>query len=421
LLWALCSAAEETRLNPALNPKLRQVRCSLSGKARPFAAAGPLGLCDCCSPAKPLILDYEGVAAFPPRGSQPNARRSNALLRYASWLPVSVPEEYGAGVGLTECEPEPRLSDELGCRISIKYEHTNPSGSFKDRGLSVAVALGAALGARRFCLPTQGNAGIAAALFSARLGLPPACVWMPKSHEGNYYHQAAQHFGAEVTLHGRHIAEAGQAMREKYRDELGRGELVDLSTFFEPGRLEGKKTLGLEIAERYPSGLPDVIVYPTGGGTGLVGIWKAFEELRARGELLGQLPRMVAVQAEGCAPVVEAFDARARTVTPVESRGTAADGLNVPGAIMGHEMLRVLYDSNGCAVAVGEAELERDFARLGSLGVPAGFESAATLSALRRLLHMGFVSRDSHVLLLFTSGPAAAWQQRGAVRLTNGR
>lgn len=394
------------------------MRCSLSGKTRPFWGGAPIGLCDCCVPPRPLVLDYRrqdasnnggGVAlGSGSKGSQLGS--GNALERYAAWLPVWTAREYATGVGLTATVGLPELSEELDCEVFAKLEYTNPSGSFKDRGLAVAVALGAALGAKRFCLPTQGNAGVAAALFSARLRLPPCAVWMPTSHAHSHYYEAARHFGAEVTLAGGNIAEAGQAMRARYREELLRGELVDLSTFYEPGRLEGKKTLGLELAE-YFSPLPDVVVYPTGGGTGLVGIWKAFEELVALGQLSGRLPKMVAVQAEGCAPVVQAFAARASQVTAVESRGTAADGLNVPGAIMGHEILRVLYESKGTAVGVSEHELQRDFAWLGQRGIPAGYESAATLSALRTLVRDGFVASGHRVLLLFTSGPTAAWRR----------
>jgi threonine synthase len=403
-------APRRIHVSVVLNPLLRQVRCSLSGKARPFDALAPLGLCDCCFPARPLVLEYQtdGSSAIKEPASSCLPWGQNALERYTRWLPVSTSREYATGVGLTSTERESQLSSELDCEVLLKLEHTNPSGSFKDRGLSVGVALGAALGARRFCLPTQGNAGVAASLFSARLGLPPCAVWMPTSHEGSVYHEAALHFGAEVTLHGNNISDAGQAMRARYEDELTRGEIVDLSTFFEPGRLEGKKTLGLEIAEWFAPTLPDFIVYPTGGGTGLVGIWKAFEELRAAGELSAPLPKMVAVQAEGCAPVVRAFGARATQVTAVESRGTAADGLNVPGAIMGHEILRVLYASFGTAVFVSEQEIARDFTWLARRGIPAGYESAATVSALRGLARDGVVSRGSRVLLLFTSGPGAA-------------
>lgn len=392
-----------------LNPALTQLRCSLSGRVQPLDENRPAARCRCCEPPAPLTAEYapealgEGFARLATSGQR------TALGRYAFALPVEVPPEYAAGVGCTRAYREPRLSAELGVELYVKCESHNPSGSFKDRGLSVAVAWGRALGARRFCLPTQGNAGISAALFSARLALPPCRVWMPKNHAGSYYYYAARHFGAEITLFGDNIAAAGKAMREAYAAELARGELVDVSTFFEPGRLEGKKTLGLEIWEDFQGDPPDWIVYPTGGGTGLVGIAKAFSELASAG--VDRTPfstRLVAVQAEGCAPLVRAWEAGEQCVLPVVSKGTVADGLNVPSAIMGHEMLRVLRDSRGVALAVNEDEIARDFQRLGGIGVVSGYEGAATLSAVRRLKSRGDLAPGSRVLLLLTSGPDAA-------------
>src|SRR5262249_32329931 len=158
--------------------------------------------------------------------------------------------------------------------VHLKLEGGNPSGSFKDRGLAVAIALGRALGASRVCLPTQGNAGVAAALFCARLSMP-CLVYMPARHEHSVYHRAARHFGARVHFFGANIAEAGAEMRRVHGAEIAKGEVLDVSTFFEPGRLEGKKTMGFELVEHFgAAALPDWILYPTGGGTGLVGIWK---------------------------------------------------------------------------------------------------------------------------------------------------
>lgn len=297
------------------------------------------------------------------------------------------------------------LGAPLGMDVLVKNEGGNPSGSFKDRGLAVGVALGAACGARRFCLPTQGNAGVAACLFSARLGLPGCLVYMPEQWRGSIYHHACQFFGGEVRFAGANIAAAGQAMRRDVQAELESGELVDLSTFFEPGRLEGKKTLGLEIAlDLGGENWPDVVVYPTGGGTGLVGIWKVFLELRALSWLheTASMPRMVAVQAQRCAPVVEAFHRGLAHVAPVSSEGTVADGLDVPGAIMGHAMLRVLRESGGTAVAVSEEEICRAFSEYGRAGVTGGYESAATLAGLRALRRDGAVALGERALLINT-------------------
>ncbi|MDD5562770.1 MAG: threonine synthase [Thermoanaerobaculaceae bacterium] len=393
-----------------INPNVARLVCSNSGKEVPARGfASPVGLCPCCpSPGKPVVVEYALGQVRAELASAPlGGRDGRGIWRFAPLLPVlDVPEEYAADVGGTPVVRHRRLSADLGVEVLLKNEGTNPSGSFKDRGLAVAAALGRACGARRFCLPTQGNAGVAACLFSARLGMPGCLVYMPESYRGCVYHRACEFFGGEVRFVGANIAAAGRAMREDLAGELASGAAVDMSTFFEPGRLEGKKTMGLEIASDLGAGaLPDVIIYPTGGGTGLVGIWKAFEELSGLGILDAArtgLPRMVAVQSANCAPVVEAFEKGLADVAPVTSRGTVADGLDVPGAIMGHGILRVLRASGGAAVAVSDAAIEAAFARYGALGVNAGLESAATLAALEALLAVGDVRSGERVLLLNT-------------------
>jgi threonine synthase len=205
-------------------------------------------------------------------------------------------------------------------------------------------------------------------------------------------------------------------MREAVAGDLESGRMVDLSTFFEPGRLEGKKTMGLEIVDDFgPERLPDWILYPTGGGTGLVGIWKAFQELTALGRIdptQHALPRMVAVQSENCAPVVEAFDRGLDHVEPVQSKGTVADGLDVPGAIMGHGILATIRDSGGTAVAVSEGAIKEAFRALGRHGVATSYEGAALLAALRKLRIEGVVPVGARVLLLLTATHFVSLAQR---------
>lgn len=391
-----------------INPAIARLTCSQSGREVDSGGfSRPVGLCSCCAPSRPVVIEVDIPRARAALGgSTLLGRPGRGIWRFAAALPVEgVPEDYAADVGGTPLTRHDALSRDLGLAVWLKNEGTNPSGSFKDRGLAVGVALGAACGARRFCLPTQGNAGVACCLFSARLGLEPALIYMPDGYQGSIYHRACEHFGGEVRFSGPNIAAAGARMREVVARELADGEFVDMSTFFEPGRLEGKKTMGLEIAESLGGGpLPDWILYPTGGGTGLVGIWKAFAELRALGELASdvRLPRMVAVQAVNCAPVVEAFRRGLDRVEPVISKGTVADGLDVPGAIMGHGILRVLRESGGTAVAVGEDDLRAAFAAYGRLGVCAGVESAATLAALRAMRADGTVRPGESVLLLNT-------------------
>ena len=398
----------------SVNPSIARLVCSRSGACVGEQPTSPVGLCACCPPpGKPVVVEYDlgGLRREVERVGLHDARR-RGIFRWAALLPVrGAPEAYAADVGDTPVVPHDPLSEALGVEVFLKSEAGNPSGSFKDRGLAVAIALGAALGARRFCLPTQGNAGVAAALFCARLGLPGARVYMPERLRESVYHRACVHFGADVSFAGANIAEAGARMRADLAQPLERADYVDVSTFFEPGRLEGKKTLGLEIFEHFGAdGLPEWILYPTGGGTGLVGIWKALGELSGLGLLDGDshpLPRLVAVQSEACAPVVRALERGLEDVEPVESAGTLADGLDVPGAIMGHRILGALRESRGTALAVSEADIAAAFREHGRSGVIAGYEGAALLTALRELRARGDVAAGSRVLLLHTSGPLA--------------
>ena len=404
----------------SINPLVARLVCSVSGRevdARGFES--PIGLCGCCPPpGKPVIVEYDLARARREIAVGVDALTGPGIWKYAPLLPVhGVEPEFAADVGITATERHRALSDELRVDVWLKNEGANPSGSFKDRGLAVGIALGVACGARRFCLPTQGNAGVAAALFSSRLGLPPALVYMPDGYQGGIYHRTCEQFGGEVRFFGANIAAAGGRMRDDLKTELASGKAVDLSTFFEPGRLEGKKTMGLEIFERFGAdSLPDWILYPTGGGTGLVGIWKAIDELCELGLIergKHRLPKMVAVQSESCAPVVRSFERGLDHVEPVESRGTVADGLDVPKAIMGHRMLATLRDSGGTAAAVGEESIKKAFADYGRLGVSAGYESAALLAALRELRSREVVGKGSRVLLLNTSSPLIALGNAG--------
>jgi threonine synthase len=402
----MASIAEQSPIVPQLHPNVSGFECSKSGQAASPTARRPLGLCTCCpAPGKPLVVRYDSErvrAEWSTRSARPRG-----LFRFGAALPVTgLPPEYAEDVGGTPILRHGPLSAELGLTVYLQNESHNPSGSFKDRGLGMGIALGAAWGARRFCLPTQGNAGVAAALFSSRLRREAALVYMPEGYAGSIYHLACSHFGGEVRFGGANIAAAGKLMREALAPELASGQYVDLSTFYEPGRLEGKKTMGFEIAEAFAGQpLPDAIFYPTGGGTGLVGIWKALNELAEWG--LGdpahaRLPRLIAVQSEQCAPVVRAFEAGAEEVAPVVSKGTLADGLDVPGAIMGHAMLAAVRESGGSAIAVEEAAIQRAFVELGRQGIGAGYESAATLAALREAKQSGLVQVGQSVLLLLT-------------------
>lgn len=391
--------ASEVRMNPLIE----RLVCSKTGDEvahKDFRK--PIGL----SPAgAPVEVRYDIDSVRKALDKVPFAARSTpGMWRYAPLLPVSeVPPHFAADVGGTPVFPHPELSQELGGTVHMKNEGANPTGSFKDRGLAMAIALGTACGARQFCLPTQGNAGVAGAFFSRRMGVEPCIVHMPEGYQDGVYHRSAAFLGAEVEFFGENIAATGKRMREAVAPRLASGELVDISTFFEPGRLEGKKTMGLEIFEHFKNeSLPDYIFYPTGGGTGLVGIWKAFSELKALGLLTGALPKMVAVQSERCDPVVRSFAQGLDIVEPVQSKGTVADGMDVPGAIMGHGILRVLRESGGTAIAVSEADIVEAFTSYGQLGIPGGYESAATWAAAKAMKARGELASGASVLLLNT-------------------
>jgi threonine synthase len=386
-------------VRPVANPHVLGLRSLATGALLPADFSRPMGLHE----GLPVTFEYD-LAAIAREG---HVRAGQGIRRWGPLLPVDgMSDAFAAGVGDTPLALHERLGEPRGVALYLKHEGHNPSGSFKDRGLAVGVALGIACGAARACLPTQGNAGVAAALFSARAGLRGPIVYMPEAHRGGRYHLAAADFGAEVRFHGRHLGESGVRMRADLARELASGTYLDISTFVEPGRLEGKKTMGLEIAESFGAAQPDCIVYPTGGGTGLVGIGKAFDELAALGALPAgaRMPRMIAVQAEGCAPVVRAFEAGADDVAPVTSEGTAALGLDVPATRMGRPILELLRRSGGGAIAVSEADMAAAQRELFAAGVSASLEGAATLAAVAPLLARGTIARGSRVLLLVTAG-----------------
>ncbi len=402
--------------SPVLNSTVRALRCSWSGELAELPSRGrPAGLCRCCpSPGAPLLVEYD-LDVVRSRAGDPPWETIGGLEAFAALLPVLEPRAgYWSDVGGTPVTHQPGVSDVFDVRLTVKHEGGNPSGSFKDRGLAVAVALGVACGARRFCLPTQGNAGVAAALFSARAGIEGAVVAMPDGYQGSPYHRLAQLFGAEVRFAGATIADAGRALRAELARELASGDIVDVSTFFEPGRLEGKKTMGLELVrDLEPSDFPDVILYPTGGGTGLVGLAKAFAECVGLGLLdVAAIPRLVAVQVDRCAPVVDAWTRGAARVDAVTSGGTIADGLDVPAAIMGHGILQALHQTRGRAVAVAEDALLPAARLAGRHGLPVGLESAALVAALGLLRRDAWIAPGERVLLLVTSGPQVAVAQQ---------
>ncbi len=353
------------------------------------------------SPAgKPLFARYDLDALRSAGFTRESMRGRRAdLWRYAEVLPVrSAAAVVALGEGWTPLLDAPRTARRLGVRrVWVKDEGQNPTGSFKARGLCMAVSRALELGASAIALPSAGNAGSAAAAYGAAAGLPVHVV-VPKDTPQPILEEIAA-LGADLQLLDGLITDCARVVRRGV-EEHG---WFDLSTLKEPYRVEGKKTMGYELVEQLEGRLPDAIVYPTGGGTGLIGMWKAFDEMERLGWIGSERPKMFTVQAAGCAPVVRAFDAGAASAEPWEGARTYASGLRVPSAIGDFLMLRVLRASHGDAVAVTDQEMETWVRRLGAdTGVFAAPEGGATAAAVPVLLERGSISPDDEVVLFNT-------------------
>jgi len=328
------------------------------------------------------------------------SRRGKGMWRWHELLPVLKPEnQIFLGEGDTPLLSLPHLENELGLsNLFVKDESSNPTGSFKARGLAAAVSKAKELGVEKVIIPTAGNAGGAMAAYAARAGLK-AHIFMPKDTPFANIEESRM-AGAEVILVDGLINDAAGMAGVKAREE----GWFDVSTFKEPYRVEGKKVMGYELAESFNWELPDVIVYPTGGGTGLIGMWKAFAELESLGWLENtKRPRMVSVQADGCAPVVKAFQAKASFCDFWTNAQTIASGLRVPKSFADHLIMQGIYESRGMAVAVSDAsilESQRELAR--AEGIFAAPEGAATLAALKGLIQQGWVHLDERIVLFNT-------------------
>jgi len=371
------------------------VECTICGASHD--AKRLLTVCEKCGQMLAVRYDLARVAASVTKDAL--HQRAPCMYRFRELTPLDDAElPVTLGEGGTPLLELPRLAAHFGIKkLWAKDEGQNPTGSFKARGLGMAITRSRALGARGFVIPSAGNAGGAAAVYAARCGLP-CVVIVPRGTPAAAVAEA-QIAGAHVfTIEGS-IATAGR-VAAKVSPQLG---WFDLSTLKEPYRLEGKKTIGLELAEQLGWRMPDVLLYPTGGGTGLIGIPKGYQELRAMGWLSGELPRFFAVQADGCAPVVKAFAAGAETTTAWENPTTHAAGLRVPSPFAGRQMLRLLRDTRGGAVAISEEairEAQRLVARVE--GIWTAPESAALVAALAELKDRGETVRDAEIVLIFT-------------------
>jgi threonine synthase len=358
-----------------------------------------LGVCGCGSPLLARYdLDAVARAVTPPAV----ATRPPDLWRYRELLPVRDPvHEVTLGEGWTPLLGVPRYGERIGLpRLLVKDESVLPTGSFKARGAAVGVARAAELGIRHIAMPTNGNAGAAWATYAARAGLR-ASIAMPRTAPVAPRRECLA-VGADLSLVDGLIGDAAALTRALVADSGG--VVFDASTLREPYRIEGKKTMGLEIAEQLGWRAPDVIVYPTGGGVGLIGIHKGLAELRALGWLGGdEKPRMVAVQANGCAPIVRAFAAGERRATPWADASTVAFGITVPAPLGDELILDALYESGGTAVAVDDADMLAELRALaradGLLVCP---EGAAALAGVRRLRHEGWLTGTEEVVVINT-------------------
>ncbi len=381
--------------------------CDSCGASRP-----PQGLDTVCACGQPWLVRYPHRRP----GAAPPARplAETGMWRWRAFLPLLPGETpVSLGEGDTPLLQVPGLAAELGLpHLLVKDEGVNPTGSFKSRGLSAAITRARGAGARTFTLPTAGNAGVAAAAYAARGGAEVR-VYAPRTTPPTILTQIRA-FGADLRLLDGHIGDCGRASRA-WAAESG---AFDLSTLREPYRIEGKKTLGLEIVEALEWRFPDAILYPTGGGTGLIGMWKAFQELQAAGWARGALPRMFTVQAEGCAPVVRSFEAGLDRCEPWPDPWTEASGLRVPGPLGDRLMLRVLRESGGGAVAVSDPALLEDARNATSReGIDFCPEGGAAVAAARLLRDRG-VLREADRVVLFNTG--AGWLYRERTELPIG-
>jgi threonine synthase len=385
-----------------------ELECSACGKK--YDASVAQHLCTC---GKPLLARYDLRRAAATLTLENLKTRARTLWRYAEVLPNDPPVSLGEG--MTALVHAERLGASIRCgqgsleRLYVKDEGLNPTGSFKARGMTTAVSRAKQLGAKALAAPTAGNAGGALAAYAAAAGIPAVIVMPADTPVANV--MECQAFGAKVIKLNGLISDCGKYVAE-HKDHEG---WYDVSTLKEPYRVEGKKTMGYELWEQFGGKLPDVILYPTGGGVGLIGMCKAFDEMQEMGWIGAERPRMVAVQAEGCAPIVRAWEAHQNAAQFFPNAATVASGLRVPGPLGDVLILSMLRQTRGTALTVTDEEMLHAGRELASLeGIFAAPEGAATVIATRKLAASGWIKPEERVVL-FNTGTgykyAEAWQR----------
>ena len=388
-----------------MSSAITHLQCSREACAKVVPHTSLQNLCPVCK--SPLLARYDLDAARQTFTLDALRSRPHTMWRYEEVLPAGAPVTLGEG--MTPLIYARRLGEKLGLhRLYIKDEGLNPTASFTARGLSAAVTVAKALGARTLALPTAGNAGGAAAAYAAKAGLGCVIAMPSDTPAANIIESRA--FGADVRLINGLISDCGKFIA----DNAAKEGWFEVSTLKEPYRIEGKKTMGLELWEEFNGTLPDVIVYPTGGGVGLIGMWKAFEELEAMALVGRERPRMIAAQATGCAPIVRAFEQRSESSQFFDNAATVASGLRVPKPLGDFLILADLYASRGDAVATTDAEMLaacRDMAALE--GIFAAPEGGAGLAAIEKLVAAKKILPNETVVL-FNTGSGykylEAWQ-----------
>ena len=380
-----------------MNEKLKHLECSSCCEIYPYAV--PQNICHSCG--KPLFVRYaldQLTDTWKPKHLQ---SRPNSLWRYRELLPV-INDQYTVSLGetMTPLIHAKRLGDHFGLQqLWIKDESRLPTGSFKARGLAMAVSKANELGIKKLAIPSAGNAATALSVYAASAEIP-VYVFMPKDTP-KYNIETCQLARANVTLIDGLISDAGKIVAKRKKDEAW----FDVSTLKEPYRVEGKKTMGFELAEQFGWKLPDVIIYPTGGGTGIVGMWKGFDELEAIGWIGKKRPRFISVQAAGCAPIVKALKEGKSDAEPWQNAHTIANGLRVPQAIGDFLILEAIRKSGGTAVAVTDDAIKEAMQLLPSNeGILTCPEGAATVAALKQLVGTETIKTSDQIVLFNTGG-----------------